>query len=151
MKKKIFTTGLAIALFLTSGVVNAKEIKGPDKSKESKVLEVLAEGNDVQTKNNYAISPHIHGTCVRCGQWCYTVCAADGEMVILGLTIRCLLRIVKLRFLEAEEPQCAEAVLMSMNNTDIMIAGRFILNVAKGVMMFVPWIYLKTKGKMQLK
>lgn len=80
MKKKIFTTGLAIALFLTSGVVNAKEIKGPDKSKESKVLEVLAEGNDVQTKNNYAISPHIHGTCVHCGQWCYTVCAADGEI-----------------------------------------------------------------------
>ena len=73
------------------------------------------------------------------------------KLVILGLTIRCLLRIVKLRFLEAEELQCAEAVLMSMNNTDIMIAGRFILNVAKGVMMFVPWIYLKTKGKMQLK
>lgn len=80
MKKKIMCFGLSFALFLIGGklVANASELKEPDKTRESGVLNELAEGNNIQTRDEYTLTPHIHGTCVVCSNFCFTVCAAEG-------------------------------------------------------------------------
>ena len=82
MRKKIISVGVSLVLLLSMGTFVASGMSSlePDKTRETEILNELAEGNNIQTKDEYGVVPYPHGTCMRCSEWCYTVCAADGEI-----------------------------------------------------------------------
>lgn len=80
--KKIIGIGATIGFVLMSSaiVMGAANLPEIDHAGEAVILDVLSEGNNVETVDEHTISPYIHGICMQCGEWCYTVCAAEGEV-----------------------------------------------------------------------
>lgn len=80
--KRIINIGVTVGFVLMSNMIAMGAVNLPEVNhvKEENILNELSGENNSTTKIEHTITPYIHGTCMQCGEWCVTVCAADGEI-----------------------------------------------------------------------